>query len=533
MLKNLVIIRLKSMFAGFLGRGKKGNGTGKLVLFVILAVYVLVVFGGLFINLYSSTYDAFTALGMGWLYFGLVGLMVFAFCFVGSVFVTQQQLFEAKDNDLLLSMPVPVKYILASRLLSILVLNYIYEVLVMGPAVGVYLYKGEVNLTGLLFTIIAALLLPLLVLTFSALFGWMIALIDSKIGKKNLIMMILTLGLLLAYLYICFRLQDYMTMLVENGTAIGEAMQKSMPPFYYLGLAGAEGDAASFLKFIGFCIVPFAVVYFALDRSFIKIATANKGHKKIVYKEGRLKTSSVKTALLMKDMRHFLGSPMYIFNAAIGLVFLTIGAVYLFFKADDITSAGEMFMQLSGDESIMGAALAAGVAMMISLVCISAPMISIEAKTLWISKSLPVCTKDIIFAKANVHIFSCLPFILGAGILLEMAFEMSMLSRVMVIAFPAAVAILNGYMGIVLNLAYPKFDWLNEIDAVKQGLAPTLAVFISMATVAFPVLLYLLLFSDFLSAEMYVTVVFAVLVVTSIILHHYLATKGVEKFEAL
>ena len=47
------------------------------------------------------------------------------------------------DNDLLLSMPVPVKSILISRLLSVLLLNYIYELLVPVSYTHLDVYKRQ------------------------------------------------------------------------------------------------------------------------------------------------------------------------------------------------------------------------------------------------------------------------------------------------------------------------------------------------------------------------------------------------------
>ena len=133
--------------------------------------------------------------------------------------------------------------------------------------------------------LIAFLLLPLLVVAASALFGWLIALANTKMRNKNVIMMVLTLILFMAYMYVCLRLQYYLQKLIENGSAIGEAIQKALPPFYYLGKSITDGDVVAFLIFLAFCIVPFALVYYILSRSFIKIATTNRGHKKIVYKE--------------------------------------------------------------------------------------------------------------------------------------------------------------------------------------------------------------------------------------------------------
>ncbi|WP_419024174.1 hypothetical protein [Emergencia sp.] len=530
MLKNLVLIRIKSMFAGMFARSKKKISGGKIFLFALLGIYIIGCFGILFGGMFASVRDVFAQLGMPWLYFGLMGLMVFALCFVGSVFITQNQLYEAKDNDLLLSMPIPVKYILASRLLSIIILNYAYELLVIIPGAVVYCSKMPVTFIGCIFFLIAFLLLPLLVVAASALFGWLIALANTKMRNKNVIMMILTLILFLAYMYVCLRLQYYLQKLIENGSAIGEAIQKALPPFYYLGKSITDGDVVAFFIFLAFCIVPFALVYYILSRSFIKIATTNRGHKKIVYKEKAMKASGIRKALIIKESRHFLGSPMYIFNAGIGLLFMLIAAVYLCIKRGDMLKMAQMFP--NADE-LIGPLICVGFGAMASLTIISAPMISIEAKTLWISQSLPVRGKDVLLAKADVHTLMSLPFIVASAVMLEFAYDMSIISRIMILFFPLAVTVFNAYTGIALNLKYPKFDWVNETDAVKQGVAPFLAMFIAAATVALPVLLYAFLFSDMVSAEIYLCIVFLLFVAASAVLYRYLTTRGVEIFKNL
>ncbi len=51
-------------------------------------------------------------LGYGWLYYALMGLLALAFGVFGSVFSTYAGLYQAKDNELLLSMPIPPRRIL-------------------------------------------------------------------------------------------------------------------------------------------------------------------------------------------------------------------------------------------------------------------------------------------------------------------------------------------------------------------------------------------------------------------------------------
>ena len=68
-----------------------------------------------------------TSVGMDWLYFTLMGLMAIFLGAFGSVFNTYSSLYIAKDNDFLLSMPIPVKIIMGSRLMSVYLIGLMYR----------------------------------------------------------------------------------------------------------------------------------------------------------------------------------------------------------------------------------------------------------------------------------------------------------------------------------------------------------------------------------------------------------------------
>ena len=55
----------------------------------------------------------FVDAGFSWLYFAVMGLMAIAVGIIGSVFSTYSTLYLAKDNDMLLAMPIkPRTYLL-------------------------------------------------------------------------------------------------------------------------------------------------------------------------------------------------------------------------------------------------------------------------------------------------------------------------------------------------------------------------------------------------------------------------------------
>ena len=102
------------------------------------------------------------------------------------------------------------------------------------------------------------------------------------------------------------------------------------------------------------------------------------------------------------------------------------------------------------------------------------------------------------------------------------------------ILVPCAFVALTGIAGVIINLKYPKFNWVNESAAVKQGLAPTVAILVSMALVVIPVLLYFFVIKDTgLNMEIYMTLVLVIFAVLTVVAYRYLMTAGVRKFEKL
>ena len=122
MLNILLKKQMTEIFRGYFYDTKKNKSRSKagtaayLVLFLGIMVGLL---GGIFTYLSLSICGALTAVGIDWLYFALMGMIAVLLSVFGSVFNTYSSLYLSKDNDLLLSMPIPVNVIIASRLMSV------------------------------------------------------------------------------------------------------------------------------------------------------------------------------------------------------------------------------------------------------------------------------------------------------------------------------------------------------------------------------------------------------------------------------
>ena len=116
MLKTLIKSRISAMFAS-MTQGKKNKKQKKLATGLLIALFVFLIAYFLFAMGAMSYGLCYMGLQTGDTYavFTMAVIISSALCLFGSIFATKTQIFESKDNELLLSMPIPPKYIFISR----------------------------------------------------------------------------------------------------------------------------------------------------------------------------------------------------------------------------------------------------------------------------------------------------------------------------------------------------------------------------------------------------------------------------------
>ena len=129
MLKLLVKKQFLEMFRSFFYNQKTQRARSAAGSIAFVAGYVLLmlgVIGGSFGMLFSRICLPLATVGMAWLYFLLAGMLALLLGVFGSVFSTFSSLYQAKDNDLLLALPIPVRCILVSRLLAVYLMGLMF-----------------------------------------------------------------------------------------------------------------------------------------------------------------------------------------------------------------------------------------------------------------------------------------------------------------------------------------------------------------------------------------------------------------------
>src|SRR5699024_9310791 len=134
MFKALVLSQIRIVFSSlFRSSGTKKMNMAMKVGIGLLAVYVIGCIFMLFGMIGAASCLPLHQAGLDWFYFSLMGGISILLNIIGGIFASKTVLFDAKDNELLLSMPIPPFLILAGRMLSLLFLAYLWQIFVMLP----------------------------------------------------------------------------------------------------------------------------------------------------------------------------------------------------------------------------------------------------------------------------------------------------------------------------------------------------------------------------------------------------------------
>jgi len=410
-------------------------------------------------------------------------------------------------------------------MITLYIQTLLFEALVLIPAMVVYFQIAGFNFE----VIVLLFLLPLLALALSCVLGWLVAIITSKMTNKSLFTVLLSVAFLAVYFYFYSKMNSIINGILLNSVVLGDKIKSSAYILYQLGKA-ACGDIAAFLLIAALCILLFAVVYVVLSVSFIKIVTTKRSGVRRKYVKGEMKVGTVQSALFKKELMRFYSSPAYMLNCGLGTIFMIAGAVYLFIKGGWLLSLVESALPaMSGIIPLLGCAM---VCLIVSTNDITAPSISLEGKSLWLTKSLPVNTREIFNSKLSLHLVMTSPFAFICAIAVVAATKPDVLSACLIPLVVVLLSVFSALFGLAINLKLPNFTWVNETVAVKQSASVAIALFGGWGVVALLALGYLPL-GDYVTAGVYLLICAVVLLAACAMLYKWIMTRGVKIFNDL
>lgn len=432
------------------------------------------------------------AMNMGYIYLGMSEIvplvsaaMVSLFILFFSLFKAGSVIFQMKDYEMLIALPVSKTAIIVSRFFYMYVTNLAIGGLVMLPAIVLYGWSVRPGATFYLFAVLGTLLLPLLPLTLATIFGAAVVAVSSRMKHKSLVSAFLSLVVVTAVLLLSMQNPESYNeqMLRHLSELVSEKISQTYPPAIWFANAAVQGKISDFLLLLFVSILVFGIMAAVLTRYFTGICTALQSFESGKAADySKMKEASPLGALYKKEWKRYLSSSIYVTNTLMGGILMVIMAAAVFIIG---VEKMEELMQMPG---VIARALPFFIAMMPCIMPTTACAISMEGKGWWLTKSLPVRAKDIMDSKILVNLTIALPAYVIAELLCFLAVKPDVKEAVSLIVIPLVYILFMSAAGLAVNLALPVFDWENEVTVVKQSASTLVSMLVGFVAVGVPVI---------------------------------------------
>ena len=489
-MKNKCFLLMKVQLLGqFRGKEKK-RGT-----VVMMAAY-------LFVDVMIAAYSFLVAAGLGamelsymipWFALAITSVITLFF----TVLKANGVLFAYRDYELLLSFPIKTGTVIASRFLSMYLMNLLFTAVVMLPMGAGYVIWEHPGIGFYPIWLLGMMAAPLLPTTAATVIGALIILFTSRFRHANVLTTILTIGITSVIMVLSFGLSgmDEGDILVQELNQLGQVMlgaiHRLYPPSVLFERAVISFDMFSFFTFLLLSIGWYLIFLKLVSLKYKSMNTALMSwHARSDYKLGTLKTSSPLMAVCRKEAKRFFGCPMYTTNMGIGLVMMVLFGVALAVMGPEKL---EKWVNIPGMSEGITKVLPFMIAMLQCMSCTTCVSLSLEGRNLWILKSLPLDKKTVYQGKILFNLLLTVPAGILVSLLIAVRISMSAWEVLFLFIIPVVYAVFISVLGMYINIKFPKYDWTSEAAVVKQSASSMAGIFAGMFNALIPLILMLVL----------------------------------------
>lgn len=390
------------------------------------------------------------------------------------------EIFHQNGYDILCALPIRQSAIVVSRFVRMYVEDLVLTLAVLVPGGAVYAFLTRPGLWFYPVWVISALLIPLLPLSLSVLFGAVVTAAASRMKNKALAESVLSVGIVLVVLLGTSQLgaaapEITPEMLKDMAGIVTELLEKLYPPAVWLGSTMIGSGFTGLLLFVGASAAVFAAVVALTAKNFHAVCRRlNVTTAKHDYRMEQLETGSLLSALYRREFKRYFASGVYVTNTIMGPVMGVLLTGALFFVGAD-TLGGMMGLPI--DLLTLMPFFLGGTFGMMPPTAVS---VSMEGKNWWIIKTLPLTAKDVFDAKILLSLSLMAPSYLLAEVFLLLALKPVGLDLLWMLLIPMVIILFACVGGISANLLLPRFDWDNEVTIVKQSASAALGGFAGM-----------------------------------------------------
>lgn len=448
--------------------------------------------------------------------------------FMMTAYKARGALFGAKDTEQLLAMPIANSSILIMRILNMMFFNYLIgSLLIIPPTLALQMFGYSINWLN---TVIGLLFMPFIPTMLACCIGCVIGVTISKSRHKSIIEAVMTFVFIFVIFGVIANFGTILTNIFELHDDVIEVFQRIYLPVVWLHNAVRYNDILQIVLFAVVNLIFLGLFVLIFNKAFVKInQDMSERYTQVNFKLTASKVHGKLISLLLKELRLYTQSSMHMLNTCFGSVSILIFALSTFFY--DKNAILDMFANfgivVAPQEFVLAIC-----STMIALSCTTPASISMEGKSLWCLRSMPIKETTIFYSKMLVDLCFIMPANIIAAIILCINFNINIINMFIIIGFMVLVGTCMTHFGLILNLLFPKLKFKAEVEVVKQSMAANLAVYIPLVILAISIVVYMIM-KLFISFELFIGIYSAILCFVLIILNVLIRTYGVKKFQTL
>ena len=276
--------------------------------------------------------------------------------------------------------------------------------------------------------------------------------------------------------------------------------------------------------------------YFKINSRLKKVeTTTNK--KKSRIENLTIKTKSPLQAIIAKEIKTFFKTPVFIINAGFALVLFMIATIGIAFKYNsfiDLFASDENAFGLAKETIINNLSILILMIILVTsyMTSITSSVISLEGRNIRILKSLPIKVKTILMGKVLAPLLITTPVLLIGDIILFMVMKIGIIEALLLIVLSILIPSVSHFIGIIVNLQYPKLEWENTAEVVKQSASSFISVMIGIVLMIITLVIVSSTIGH-IKPLIILIIMFLLHAIINAILYLYLTKNGVKSFNKL
>lgn len=493
-------------------------------------------------DLSNSLFEKLSPLNLSYLLLSLFVLSISIMTFIEGIYKSGPLVFNCKDDQLLLSLPIKRSTVLFVRIFKFYLFELLFNSLFLLPIMVSYIrWDSDLNWTYFLTSFIMLLLLPIIPIVLSCILGFITSSLSSKFKYKNAAQIIISMGVLVGILALSFNMDGILEYIIKNSSNINELVTKIYYPAGIYAKLVNDFNIVDLLIFVMVHVGVFAISIVILSKFYFKINTRLKSvsstSKRVSIDSLTIKSKSVTRSLVKKEMSTFFKTPVFIINAGFSLVLFLIAVIVIALKHDTIMPL--LIAQLSAldlKEEIIMNNIPIIILILISfasyMTSITNSIVSLEGRNITILKSLPIKTKTILIGKILACLKITTPVLFIGDIILFIVLKISVIDSLLLLILSILIPLVSHFIGLIVNLKYPNLNWENSAEVVKQSTSSFISVMLGMALF---VLTSMVIFNVIgkISGTLLLIIVTTTYILIDIILYLYLLRRGTVDFNNL